>query len=201
MKKTHNKDLRFTKEDWSGNPIDKQDRYINLDGPSARGFKDVYQWKSGKNKYAAQKKDQRSNVKVLKNTGFLTASESHLTWLGHATFLFQFDGLKVITDPILYNIWPLKRFTDLPCQPEELIDIDIILLSHNHRDHADKKSMKKITSQNPNAIIYTGLGIGKLLTGWGIKNKIVEAGWYQEYPEISSQLNFEYLPSDRKSVV
>ena len=195
MRKTHNKDLRFIKDDWKGNPIDKDNRYTNLDGPSERGFRDLMKWQFGKNRYAPEKKGQKTNVEVIKNKEFLSSDLDHFTWLGHATFLFQFKGIKIITDPILHAIWPLKRYTDLPCQPEELLDIDIVLLSHCHRDHADKKSMQQITRQNPNAIIYTGLGIGKLLKSWGIKNQIIEAGWYQEYPLFQDVLNIQYLPA------
>jgi L-ascorbate metabolism protein UlaG (beta-lactamase superfamily) len=195
LRKTHNKDLRFIKDDWRGNPIDKSNRYSNLDGPSEKGFGDVLKWQLGNNKYAAKKKGQKTNVEVIKNKEFLSSTEDHFTWLGHATFVFQFKGIKIITDPILHTIWPLKRYTELPCSPEELIDIDIILLSHCHRDHADKKSMKQITRQNPNAIIYTGLGIGKLLISWGIKNEIIEAGWYQEYPLFKEILKIQYLPA------
>lgn len=195
MRKTHNKDLRFIKDDWKGNPIDKNNRYTNLDGPSEKGFGDVMKWQLGNSKYTAEKKGQKTNVEVIKNSEFLNTKENHFTWLGHATFLFQFKGIKIITDPILHTIWPLKRYTELPCLPEELVDIDIILLSHCHRDHADKKSMKQITRQNPNAIIYTGLGTGKLLKSWGIKNKIIEAGWYQEYPFFNEVLSIQYLPA------
>jgi L-ascorbate metabolism protein UlaG (beta-lactamase superfamily) len=78
---------------------------------------------------------------------------------------------------------------------EELVDIDIILLSHCHRDHADKKSMQQICQQNPHAIIYTGLGIGDLLKNWGIKNSIIEAGWYQEFPQFTEEINIQYLPA------
>ena len=195
MRKTHNKNLPFIKDDWQGNPMDNQNRYTNLDGPSERGFRDLFKWQTGKNKYSSEKKSQKTNVGVIKNTDFLNTTKDHFTWLGHATFFFQLEGIKVITDPVLYRVWPLKRYTELPCPPEKLIDIDIILLSHNHRDHADKKSMKLLTRQNPNAIIYTGLEIGKLLRSWGIKSRIIEAGWFQEYPIFSDKLKIQYLPA------
>ncbi|MDF1696613.1 MAG: MBL fold metallo-hydrolase [Saprospiraceae bacterium] len=195
MRKTHNKDLQFIKEDWLGNSLDQDNRYINLDGPSEKGFMEFLKWQMGSNTYASQKKGQRTNVHVNTASKFLSSGGDYFTWLGHATFLFQLDGIKMITDPVLYDIWPLKRCTALPCTPEQLIDLDIILLSHNHRDHADEKSMKLLTQQNPNAVIFTGLEIGKLLKGWGIKNEIVEAGWYQAYPNIHPSIAIHYLPA------
>jgi len=196
LRNTHNKDLSFIKENWSGNPLSGDNEYMNLDGLSARGFKDVFKWKVlQKNKYAEQRKNQQTNVIVQQNTDFLDVSKDGITWLGHATFVFCVGGIKIITDPLLFDIWPLKRFTELPCEVEHLTGIDIILLSHNHRDHADKESMKKITRLNPKAVIYTGLEISKLLKGWGVKNKIVEAGWYQTFPKINSELDITYLPA------
>ncbi|MEM9545920.1 MAG: MBL fold metallo-hydrolase [Bacteroidota bacterium] len=195
MKKTHNKDLRFIKSDWSGNSLDGKNRYKNLDGHSARRFSDVFKWQTSKNKYASAKKGQKSNAIVQRDGHFLKATQDHFTWLGHATFYFQISGVKIITDPVLFNVWPLKRYSELPCAQEALVDIDVILLSHNHRDHADKKSMRFITRQNPKAVIYTGLGIGDLLKSWGVKNKVVEAGWYQEYPVIGEKLKIQYLPA------
>lgn len=196
MRKTYNKALPFVKEGWLGNPINKENQYMNLDGLSSRGLKDVFNWKVlQQNKYAEQRKNQSTNVAVHKNHEFLDINKDGITWLGHASFVFCIGGIKIITDPILYDIWPLKRFTELPCEVDLLTDFDIILLSHNHRDHADKESMKKVTDLNPQADIYTGLEISKLLKGWGVKNKIVEAGWYQRFPKINDELEITYLPA------
>lgn len=196
MRKTHNPDLEFIKENWSGNQLDSKNRYKNLDGHSARGMSQVLKWKLfQKNKYAEQREGQQTNVKVIKNTEFLDTKKDGITWLGHASFLITIGGKRIITDPILYDITPLKRWTELPCTIENLVDIDCILLSHNHRDHADKNSLKKITELNPQAIIYTGLEIRDLLEGWNIKNEITEAGWYQKYPSIHDTVDITYLPA------
>ncbi|MFT6782968.1 MAG: L-ascorbate metabolism protein UlaG (beta-lactamase superfamily) [Saprospiraceae bacterium] len=196
MRKTQNKDLPIVKEGWTGNPINKNNQYMNLDGLSARGIFDVFDWKVlKKNKYAEQRKNQETNVIVQKDMHFLNSAEDGITWLGHATFLFCLGGLKIITDPVLYDIWPLQRFTDLPCEVDQLAGIDIILLSHNHRDHADKDSMIKITQLNPDAVIYTGLEISSLLKGWNIENEIVEAGWYQSFPKNVDKIEITYLPA------
>lgn len=196
MRKTHNKELPFIKDGWTGNPLDSKGRYKNLDGHSARGIGDVFKWKVlQKNKYAPMRKGQVSNLNVTKNTDFLDRKIDGITWLGHATFVIIIDGVKIITDPVLFDIWPLKRFTELPCAVDDLTGFDVILLSHNHRDHADQKSMKKITSLNPYAVIYTGLETGRLLSKWKVKNQIVEAGWYQEYPKVADQVKITYLPA------
>lgn len=196
MRKTHNKDLPFVVDGWQGNPLDSKGRYTNLDGHSARGLKDVLKWKLFQsNPYAEAKKNQSSNVTVITDSDMMSVDKDAIIWLGHATFLLCLGGRRIIIDPILYDIWPLKRFTELPIDVDLLTGIDLILLSHNHRDHADENSMKKITSLNPDAVIYTGLEIGELLRGWDITNDITEAGWYQKYPPLGKEIDITYLPA------
>ncbi len=82
----------------------------------------------------------------------------------------------------------------MPCNVADLKNIDFILLSHNHRDHADQKSMQQLCALNPNAIILTGLEIEKLLRRWKITNPIIEAGWYQQY-HLDADVAVTYLPA------
>lgn len=194
MRKTFNKNLPFIIENWPGNPLDEESRYKNINGKSEKSFGDLLNWKLSENPFKSLKKNQETNVEVLKNIDFLNDEKHGFTWLGHTTFLFSLNGKKIITDPVFGKIGPLKRFTELPCNVADLKKIDIILLSHNHRDHLDKKSITTLCKQNPDAIIYTTLGIEKLLRNWSIKNETVEAGWFQKFPEIAD-LNITLLPS------
>jgi L-ascorbate metabolism protein UlaG (beta-lactamase superfamily) len=148
----------------------------------------------GKKEFTKEKKDQKTNVEVEKDGDFLKDKKDGFTWLGHATFYFTLNKKNFIIDPVLFNVGPIKRFTKLPCKEEKIDDLDFILLSHNHRDHMDKKSMQLLCKINPKAIIYTGLEIGKLLRKWNIKNEIVEAGWYQQYPSFKD-IHITYLPA------
>jgi L-ascorbate metabolism protein UlaG (beta-lactamase superfamily) len=191
---TYNPDLQFIKENWDGNPLNSSNQYINLDGPSERTFKELFRWQTGTKAFKQEKKNQKTNVAVINNTTLLDNTDEGITWIGHATFLFHLDGKRFITDPVLYNIGPVKRQTVLPCSPHTFTNIDYILLSHNHRDHLDKKSMQVLTNQNPNAIILTALGINKILRSWNINNDIIEAGWYQEY-NIDSNVKITFLPA------
>jgi L-ascorbate metabolism protein UlaG (beta-lactamase superfamily) len=194
LRKAYNGELPFVISQWNGNPMDHKHRYINLNGASEKGYRDVLAWKSKGNEFKVEKKKQYTNVEVIKSNEFIYDNNDGFTWLGHATFFFTLDGRNIIVDPVLDKVGPLKRHTPLPCDEQELKGIDIILLSHNHRDHLDKKSFKLICKQNENAVIYTGLEIGDLLKKWGVRNEIIEAGWYQQYP-IYHGLTFTYLPA------
>lgn len=191
---SHNVHLKFIKEGWSGNTLNHLNQYINLDGPGERSFAELLKWQKEKNPLKALKKKQQTNVEVVQNNLLAKNRDSGITWLGHATFLFTLADKHFITDPVLYNVSVVKRYTPLPCATADLKNIDFILLSHNHRDHCDKRSMQELCTLNPQAIILTGLEIGKLLRSWKITNPIVEAGWYQTYA-VESDVSVTYLPA------
>jgi len=76
-----------------------------------------------------------------------------LAWLGHATVLINFYGVRVLTDPVLFprigiNAWiatvgPL-RLTSCALSPAALPDIDVVVVSHAHFDHLDTPSLAAI---------------------------------------------------------
>lgn len=189
-----NHELPFIIDNYSSNSINDKNQYVNLDGPSERSFKELFQWQLERNPLRALKKNQTTNVAFISNQDFIKDYADGFTWLGHASFLFTINGQHIITDPVFGNIGPVKRYTPLPCQESALTGIDCILLSHNHRDHADKRSMQYLCALNPQAVIYTGLEINKLLRSWHISNPIIEAGWYQQYPVIED-IKIVYLPA------
>lgn len=73
-------------------------------------------------------------------------------WLGHATVLINFFGIKILTDPALFSrigirfpgltLGP-KRLTAPALESHELPKIDIILLSHAHFDHIDMRTLHR----------------------------------------------------------
>ncbi len=76
-----------------------------------------------------------------------------LAWLGHATVLINFYGLRILTDPALYprigvdlglgTLGPM-RLVHCALTPDELPDIDLVLVSHAHFDHLDTPSLGSI---------------------------------------------------------
>jgi L-ascorbate metabolism protein UlaG (beta-lactamase superfamily) len=66
------------------------------------------------------------------------------TYVGHATVLLDLDGTRLLTDPVLRRrIGPLIRHGPAP-RPETTADIDAVLISHLHRDHADLASLRRL---------------------------------------------------------
>jgi L-ascorbate metabolism protein UlaG (beta-lactamase superfamily) len=85
-------------------------------------------------------------------------SDSRVTaaWLGHATVLINFFGIKILTDPVLFahvgirlpgiTLGP-KRLTAPALTIHELPAIDLILLSHAHFDHFDVRTLRRFNSR------------------------------------------------------
>lgn len=99
-------------------------------------------------------------------------------------------------DPVLTSSMFLKRQSELPFKLKAFLDIDYILVSHNHRDHCDKESIQMLAKQNPEATWLCGLGLDTLLLNkWTGSKKVLAAGWYQQYPINNSRLLIAYLPT------
>jgi L-ascorbate metabolism protein UlaG (beta-lactamase superfamily) len=68
--------------------------------------------------------------------------EVTITWVGHATVLFEVDGFRVITDPILTSrVVHLRRRVEVP----KIDPVDVVLISHLHMDHLHLRSLKTVT--------------------------------------------------------
>ncbi len=68
-----------------------------------------------------------------------------ITWIGHSTFLIQIGGINILTDPIFTDLTPLFRRASPPGIPIELLpSIDFVVISHNHRDHMDAYTLKRL---------------------------------------------------------
>jgi L-ascorbate metabolism protein UlaG (beta-lactamase superfamily) len=78
-----------------------------------------------------------------------------------------------------------KRFHPVPVNMEDLPELDAIIISHNHYDHLDKASIKKLDHKTKT--YFVPLAVGKYLEGWGINpQKIIELDWWQgvEHDEV-----------------
>ena len=76
--------------------------------------------------------------------------ELNITWLGHSTILININGMNVLIDPVFSGYTsPIpylgpNRYSELPIEIEDLPKIDIVLISHDHYDHLDYKTIKLI---------------------------------------------------------
>jgi L-ascorbate metabolism protein UlaG (beta-lactamase superfamily) len=76
-------------------------------------------------------------------------SSNNLTYIGHATTLLRLDGAAILTDPLLRDRFgPLRR--QAPTLPADLPGhVDVVLISHLHRDHLDLPSLRRLPPDTP----------------------------------------------------
>lgn len=120
-------------------------------------------------------------------------------WYGHAVLLLQINGKNLLIDPMFgTNASPIapfgvKRFSKNTLSIiDELPPIDAILISHDHYDHLDYASIKKLKSKV--STYFVAMGVSRHLERWGIAaDQITEFDWWQE---IDFQgINITFTPS------
>ncbi len=103
----------------------------------------------------------------------------HAGWIGHSTILISFSGVSILTDPnFSHRIKIARRVVGLPIDPEEIKDLDIILISHAHYDHLDLASLKRLPKQS---LLVVPEGCQSLVDGLGF-SKVVEMKWNEVLP-------------------
>lgn len=120
-----------------------------------------------------------------------------VSWLGHASFLIRLDGFTLLTDPWLseraspFKFFGPQRFSPPGISVENLPPVDVLLISHNHYDHLDVETLRKLPRKDRMTVV-TPTGNAALLRPLGFKN-IVELGW-EDAADISS-LKITVLPA------
>ena len=114
----------------------------------------------------------------------LSEDDNYAIWIGHSTFLIKKNGVTILTDPIFSkraspfrNIGP-KRLIPPAIPLDEIPNIDIVTVSHNHYDHLDIHSLKKISKKHPEAIFLVPAGDKELLKRKKIKN-VYDFDWWE----------------------
>jgi L-ascorbate metabolism protein UlaG (beta-lactamase superfamily) len=103
-------------------------------------------------------------------------------WFGHASTLIEIDGVRVMVDPVFANIVSpipvgLQRFHAPPVPLEQLPRIDAVMISHDHYDHLDMKTVQHLAARGTRFLV--GLGIGAHLERWGVPDaQIIEMDWW-----------------------
>ena len=126
----------------------------------------------------------------------------YVTPVGHATFLIQLDGVNILTDPIWSErcspvswVGP-KRFSEPGIRFEDLPPVDMVLVSHNHYDHFDIPTLKRLANRGmPRAIVP--LGNRDLMRSTGIPT-VDELDWWQSV-RLSSNVTITLVPAQHFS--
>ena len=118
------------------------------------------------------------------NENFVKSTDNiKFAWLGHSSILMSINNKVILIDPIFASSaspfsWLIKRYQPPVFKLKELPKIDFILISHDHYDHLDMKTIK-FFNKNKNISFVVPLGVGSHLKKWGVPDsRIIEMDWW-----------------------
>ncbi|SES97922.1 L-ascorbate metabolism protein UlaG, beta-lactamase superfamily [Natronincola peptidivorans] len=129
--------------------------------------------------------------------------ELKITFINHATVLIQMDSINILTDPIWSErAGPIswlgtKRVRAPGIAFEELPKIDVVLISHDHYDHLDLRTLNKLIEEHDPQILV-GLGV-KSVIGSRRSSNITELDWWQDYSLPANEMKFTFVPARHSS--
>lgn len=115
----------------------------------------------------------------------INSGEDYVLWFGHSSYLIKVNGKTFLIDPVFSQYaspFPFinKVFggTDV-YRTEDMPTIDYLLITHDHWDHLDYKTVMNLKSKVSEVIC--GLGVGQHFEFWGFDtSKITELDWFEE---------------------
>jgi L-ascorbate metabolism protein UlaG (beta-lactamase superfamily) len=154
-------------------------RFFNPNAPQARGFLDALRWKLTSRPEPStgfvRDVEQSKPPSSVEGDGLL------VTLINHSTVLLQQRGSNVLTDPIwseraspLTSIGPRRR-RNPGVRWQDLPRIDTVLLSHNHYDHLELATLRRLAVRGESQFIVPS-GVGRLLRSQGI-GPVHELDW------------------------
>jgi len=176
-----------------------EERFSNSDGmKNEKSLSEVLKWSWSREE--PKKEFIKTNENI--NLNSLKDREHYALWIGHSTFLINNGDLTILTDPIFseraspLNFAGPKRLIKPVIKIKDLPEVDVITISHNHYDHLDVNSLRKIQKKFPNVKILVPQGDLKLLKNYNLNNGF-EFLWWEEI--IFDNTKFIFTPAQHWS--
>jgi L-ascorbate metabolism protein UlaG (beta-lactamase superfamily) len=129
----------------------------------------------------------------------LPAAEPMIVWFGHSSYLLRINNKNFLIDPVFSgNAAPLsfmvKAFPGANTyKAEDMPVIDYLVLTHDHYDHLDYQTIRKLKKKTRS--VFCSLGLGSHLRYWGVDaNIITEMDWWQS-EELDNDLRLTAAPA------
>jgi len=156
-------------------------RFFNPGAKAGRTFKDFLRWQRTRQRKQWPEWVQNRAQPAL--PAELARGQIALTFINHITFLVQFDGLNILTDPVYsQRVSPFrsagpKRVRAPGLAFEDLPPIHLVLITHNHYDHLDIETLLRLEQVHSPRFV-TGLGNRAFLQQFGIR-AVDDLDWWQ----------------------
>jgi L-ascorbate metabolism protein UlaG (beta-lactamase superfamily) len=146
---------------------------------------------------------------AVPDLAYLQANRTDIsvTWIGHSTALWQLGGLNILTDPhFSERASPLpfagpKREVALPVQLAALPRIDLVLISHNHYDHLDEKTVQMLNRQPGGPPLFiVPLGLDLWMKDQGV-TRVQRMDWWESLrvPAATGEVTIHFVPAQHWS--
>jgi len=174
-------------------------RFFNTAPPTRdKTFADIRQWRK-----TSTRAPWPAHVPVQHAVPEQRVAGTRVTLVGHATVLIQTGGLNLLTDPVWSDrCSPVqfagpKRVCDPGVRFEDLPPIDAVLLSHNHYDHLDIATMRRLVARH-DPLIVTPLGNDTIVRRAIPKARIVTGDWWDEHA-LEGGVQVTFMPAQHWS--
>jgi L-ascorbate metabolism protein UlaG (beta-lactamase superfamily) len=140
---------------------------------------DFWHWRLSRNSLGETAEQEFATPTVANDGGYLAdpRAPDSLTWVGHATFVLQWGGQVVVTDPFFtHRAAIVARKVPPAFGPKAVPAGAVVLVSHNHYDHLDSDSIRALADKA--ALFVCPLGLGDCLREMGAR-RVQELDWWQ----------------------
>jgi N-acyl-phosphatidylethanolamine-hydrolysing phospholipase D len=144
----------------------------------ARGPREIFRWKVLDALTGRNRRDPGGFVTPRRepDRALVASPAASMTWIGHATFLLTLGGKNILIDPIFApRIAAVRRLTPPGMALEELPRIDLVVVTHNHRDHMDPWTLRRLGA-TPRYVVP--LGNAATMMRFGARD-VIELDWWQ----------------------
>ncbi len=158
-------------------------RFYNQNRRAQHDFKTFLTWVTNRNRGSWQE-HVTDNGSGHRPPDRVANGQLLVTPVGHCTFLIQADGVNILTDPLWseraspVSFAGPRRVQAPGLRLEDLPPIDLILISHNHYDHLDLPTLRKLARSNRPQVVTT-LGNKPQIKQAGYDN-VTELDWWQQ---------------------
>ena len=177
--------------------------FLFVDYAKAETFKNTNENENGKSfgqlmswVFDGKKSPERVKIETSDEWQELASDQlNYAVWIGHATYLINNGDINILTDPIFAKrASPIgfagpKRMIPAVMNLTDLPSIDVVVVSHNHYDHLDMYSLKRLHKINPETIFLVPMGDRKRLKKAGLTH-VHELRWWESMEVGQSTIHF-----------